>query len=816
MLKYCSGGYIAVLLLAVLLQTQLSWAQLQVSTAAPYNSKEFLLQNVLLGEGVKAFNLRFYGNDKQIGYFSNASGILGLQEGIVLSTGNVDQIVPPQADIAGVSTEFFPNGSQGEGDPDLSRVAQEVPKLIGANFEVEGTFDAAILEFDFIPSSDSVYFRYVFGSEEYLRYVDTKFNDVFGFFISGPGINGTYSSPAAFPDSAINIAFIPATSIPITVSSVNDRRNSSFYIDNPNNNGIVFNGYTRVFTAFAKVIPCQTYHIKIAIADGTKRDLDSGVMIEARSFTSGAIVLSEQLPVTTAQGEAIEGCFEAAITARREGVRSFNDTVYVSISPQSQANAQDISPLPPFIVIPAGSDSARLQFTILEDAVAEGNERLTLDFNLLSTCADLKRSYTFSIADVQELQFAQPGDEVINMSCFQPDATLDARVNGGYGFYSHQWFENGVPFFYTSDVLVVNPQQRTVYTVVVSDSCGITPITKNFEVIPYGQVPLEVFLPDTFPVFCINTPLAAAPQRISGPGPVNQFSWTFNGQSVGIDSLLNLQTDVSGWLKLEIRNTCNQVGIDSAYVDVASEGVLRAEIWGDSLLCQGEPGFLEVRIFGGYQPRFVQWLDNQSQVNRRSVMPTRNTLYKALVADGCGVTAQAQLLLEVIELEANFTWIYPKPFDVEIKQTSKGNLRRSVWIFDGDTLASGDPPYLQLNDLNDHLLGLYVEGDGRCVSYVEKVIQPQLIGFIPTAFTPDGDGINDELVIGLLDPREVKIEVFDRYGRRVFLSRDLSVRWNGRVEGSPEPAAGVYTVVLTASRADGGTVVQRGMVVLLQ
>ena len=63
--------------------------------------------------------------------------------------------------------------------------------------------DIAKLEFDFVPTSDTITFRYVFGSQEYFAYENTQYNDVFGFFLSGPGIAGPYAN------GAINLAIVP-------------------------------------------------------------------------------------------------------------------------------------------------------------------------------------------------------------------------------------------------------------------------------------------------------------------------------------------------------------------------------------------------------------------------------------------------------------------------------------------------------------------------------------------------------------------------------------------------------------------------------
>lgn len=119
-------------------------------------------------------------------------------------------------------------------DPDLLSLANSVPGLIGQSFSVGSINDVAVLEFDFVASSDTLSFDYVFGSTEYFAFENTGFNDVFGFFISGPGITGPYFSPPGFPNGSINIGVVPQSSpeLPITISSVNSSLNSNFFVDN--------------------------------------------------------------------------------------------------------------------------------------------------------------------------------------------------------------------------------------------------------------------------------------------------------------------------------------------------------------------------------------------------------------------------------------------------------------------------------------------------------------------------------------------------------------------------------------------------------
>ena len=174
-----------------------------VDNDPPNDNPVYLVNDILLGDGVEASNHTYQGDSIQIGFFDGTASNLGLNSGIVMSTGDISILDP---NFAGFGD--FINVNPPVTDPDLLDVANSVPALIGQNFVVQDINDVAVLEFDFIPSSDTVTFQYVFGSQEYFAYENSQYNDVFGFFISGPGIVGPYASPAAFPNGSINIATI--------------------------------------------------------------------------------------------------------------------------------------------------------------------------------------------------------------------------------------------------------------------------------------------------------------------------------------------------------------------------------------------------------------------------------------------------------------------------------------------------------------------------------------------------------------------------------------------------------------------------------
>ena len=141
----------------------------------------------LVGGGIVISNVTFSGNANQIGTFDGINSNIGFNSGVVMAAGPIDGLLGGPADVDA--------GQPGSGlaDNDLLAVAQSV------NPAILSTSDAVILEFDFVPSSNVAAFNFVFASDEYLQWIGSVFNDVFAFFVSGPGITGPYSSPAGFP-----------------------------------------------------------------------------------------------------------------------------------------------------------------------------------------------------------------------------------------------------------------------------------------------------------------------------------------------------------------------------------------------------------------------------------------------------------------------------------------------------------------------------------------------------------------------------------------------------------------------------------------
>lgn len=289
-----------------------------------------LVRNVLLGPGVEVSNVTFNGVPGdvvpelisimgQAGLFNGSNTCVGISSGIFLCTNDAQTHIPGPNDSSTVSSGGWGGSSSVTPDLDLSQLTGWPNWQNGGN----NIWNKAILEFDLVPINDMVSFRYVFSSEEYETWVCSQYNDVFGWFLSGPGLSGP------FQNNAMNIAFIPASMVPVCINALNSglmngsnangsdwldpfgpcfdadpdwQANAQYYQYNGGQfNGstqteepyasdpyyIQHNGMTVVLTASAAVQVGETYHIKMGIGNTGDNQFPAAVFIQAGSFACG-------------------------------------------------------------------------------------------------------------------------------------------------------------------------------------------------------------------------------------------------------------------------------------------------------------------------------------------------------------------------------------------------------------------------------------------------------------------------------------------------------------------------------------------------
>jgi gliding motility-associated-like protein len=831
-------------------------------------------------------NISGIGVNRGIGYFENGNSSIGLDRGIILATGDIDNARGPNNATDQGSILYNQSG-----DPDLNIISTGIIK------------DAVGIEFDFTPLDSFVTFRYVFASEEYCEFVNSIYNDVFGFFISGPGINGPFSNNAA------NVALIPGSSTQVSINTINHLNNSGYYkhnelpedlsqcniTNNPTNYYpfIEYDGFTQVLTASLKLYPCEVYHIRLVVADVGDSFYDSAVFLEAESFNiGGEVMLSANIGSTNIE-PALEGCNDAFFQFERSDTEQLDFPLTVKYFVTDEGSATegvDFVPLSGSITIPAGSPSVQLPVNVINDGIDEPIEDIQIKLDIPCACyTDSARMY---IHDSPPVSIMLPDISVCENSTNQAQPT----ISSGTAPFSYQWSDGS-----EGSTLIIEPDGPTEVYVIVEDHCG------NMD-------------EDTASVF-ITTPPSA---QLSGldtlcEGDTAFFSLQLQGappwsvtysidgitqpviEGIGQSSPFLPATTAGTYMLLGVTDAaCSGEGTGEAFLEVLS---IQADIDIEMASCHDSAdGSLAVHLSGGMPPYHYSW--QESLPNALEVSELFAGFYHLVVNDDTGCE-------KIFEMEVTA----PTPIEAvipECESLSNGPLELSA--------SGGTPPYLYSTDniiFSDQQLftsleagqtySLFVQDAAGCIleqaflmptTYEQMIslpasiefsigsiehlspqlnipeaqianirwtpstnlscincLQPELfvLGeeaytiriidiygcteeatiqikidekldiYVPTAFSPNGDNVNDRFILYANTyqiKRIKKLAIFDRWGALLFQEQDImpgdeSAGWDGTSNGYLlDP--GVYTYFAELTLYNNESTVVGGSVLLIR
>jgi Ca2+-binding RTX toxin-like protein len=258
------------------------------------NQTALALAETMFGEGVSVVSATYTGDPRAAGIYSSGDtispGVAPSASGVILSTG--------------LATGFTNATGAANQSGSLSGQTKGVNGDAGMN-AIAGvpTYDGAFLDAQFVPVGDTLTMRLVFGSEEYLEWVNSGYNDAVGIWVNGVKVE------LSLGDGDISI------------DNINTASNANLYRDNAKG---VFNtemdGLTLVLTLKAPVVPGAVNTIRIGIADAGDRVYDSALLIVAESVQT-ALVAQDDTVAVTAKGEATVDLLANDTTVGRKGVQ---------------------------------------------------------------------------------------------------------------------------------------------------------------------------------------------------------------------------------------------------------------------------------------------------------------------------------------------------------------------------------------------------------------------------------------------------------------------------------------------------------------
>ncbi len=825
----------------LLFSTAQTQAQLQVRTEKNFTK---MVNQVLVGSGVVIKNVLFKGDTNAIGIFDGRNSNIGLDSGIIISTGLAKNAVGPNQDKTSTSNQKL-------GDGDLNSL---IPGTV--------TKDAASLQFDFTPVSTSVKFRFVFASEEYPQWVDYPYNDLFGFFISGPGITGKK-----------NIALIPNTNDPISIKTINFKTNSNLYIDNTNGLTVQYDGFTKVIEIVAdNLTACQTYTIKMAIADVFDDAYDSGFFLEALSFKSESANEAKVSVIIPFGTKNIQEKCDSSIFrfSRLSSDLSKKQRVDFSIGGTATMGV-DYLTIPDSVVIQAGRAFADVVIFPVDDNVTENPESVLLTITSNGICS--KSFDSVNIKDFDTLKIT--GFKTVD--CTGDTVFKQVKYTGGSTHLGYTWTDSLGTIKGLSAILTASPDSLTMFIISIYDSCinytsidtvyipPIIPVvlTSTKDTVVCAPVDMQLIIKSSVPglhykwsattpsldpvgiiendtlmstkysipsgvnkiiVTCTMTDenycadpyvfiIISLPKGVYGPKTV----YVCKGDSTTLKAYgggTYLWSPADGIVNGDVTNSTVRIfkpGIYKAIItdtatcekevsiEVVYDTIPKANAGEDVFICERSSVLLSA---GGSDYDTYEWSPGTSLNNSKSATPlatpTKTTTYY-LKAMNHACYSYDSVTIHVItrpELAVDYN------FDSCAKVISFSNATIGTdsfyWDFGDSQHSLERNPTHKYDTTGDILVSLIANRGTDCTD--TALINITLLDVdpskrvVPNVFTPNGDNINDVFTIkgGNVSCAIEKMSIYNRWGKLLHEISNAEVwEWDGRIGGSIVPP-GVY------------------------
>lgn len=700
--------------------SSVSLAQLSITD----NQTAAQLIQRLVGNNVTVLNPVLNCPNAHNAQFSTVNTNLGLSGGIVLATGTASTLSGPYNQSVGQSVTS-------PGDADLAAL---IPPYT--------TNDACVLEFDFVPDIDSIStlkFDYVFGSEEYPGFTCSQYNDVFGFLLSGPGYM-----------PAVNIALVPGTNIPVAINSINSGIPTGgpistcnnmgpgspfpqYFVNNNAQNGqtIALDGFTTVLQASAIVYPCDTYHMKLGIANAEDNQLQSAVFLKENSFSVDTVVLNLDGVITADSSYLVEGCTPATIIATRNATSTHKKKICLSYG-GTAINGLDYPMLPDSLIIQPGSTVATLTLAPIQDNIVEPGFE-TVVIRRLNCCTLMPiDSVTIRIRDSLKMDIISKDTAL----CAGAQVTLHAT---GDPTFSFNWSPSAGVANPSDTLTTANPTETTTYTVTASyNTCPS--VSRSFTATVEPLPIVDILTQDLN--FCIGSPVRIE----STVGPASFANYTYSW------------SPATGLSDPNIKNP-------SFYVNT--------------------PGDFHFTLTAT-TPLGCSGSDSLHIIARPAAMLTDVTAdFIAKYGD-------------VVRLNANGTLYY-------------------TWTPDAllDYPNTHNPNATALDTATFMVIGMNEYGC-KDTAFVKMGIDYTIVTSIPSAFSPNNDGMNDVFrIVNMKFQRVLEFRIFNRWGQQVFETTDPKGGWDGTYKGVPQEA-GVYGYIIRIATPDGKVKSFQGDVTLVR
>jgi gliding motility-associated-like protein len=474
--------------------------------------------------------------------------------------------------------------------------------------------------------------------------------------------------------------------------------NSTYYVNNQPNVGIYLNGYTVTLEAWSPVQCGETYHIKLAIADGSDTALESAVILEEGSFSSNAVV-DVDLTLNAGgpnQETLFEDCGEATLTFTRPEISdlSIQDMCIVTWT-GTAVNGVDYTLMPDTVFFPPGISSVSFVIDGFSDGLTEGIETVNMDIMNLAACngSGLVSNFNFFLADVPEPITVTGYSQDL---CLGMSATLEPTVTGGYGNYVYNWST-----LETTPSISVSPLDSTTYFLNVSDTCGWPGGFADFPVNILVFPELLTSIDNGDVTIGCNESVNITTTTTGGNG-VYTYSW-FDENGANLfgwsNSLFYGSWNGPGTVNVEVTDGCGltatdqiQVALNIPPLVIDIPDTINAPCLSFFTLTANVTGGDNFYSYSWYTNNVYEWDEWDNIYDNTGI--TTQALIQVDVNDGCGQFATANTVVTVeapplaVTLPAALAGNCITPFTIQPTVSGGGGFMSYAWTNNGTPTAT--------------------------------------------------------------------------------------------------------------------------------
>jgi gliding motility-associated-like protein len=238
----------------------------------------------------------------------------------------------------------------------------------------------------------------------------------------------------------------------------------------------------------------------------------------------------------------------------------------------------------------------------------------------------------------------------------------------------------------------------------------------------------------------------------------------------------------------------------------------------DTTICQGDQIQLKINS-DGFQYSWLPATQFQDAKAKNPLVSTINTTTYIVTVTAGACTHNDTFIVHVLPSPvADFTYTPTTPVpNAPIQFTNKStNALSYTWTF-GDGTGSTSTNASHLYKRSGSYEVCLTAANAACTDSVCQTVKAdvRVAAAVPLGFTPNGDGVNDVLLVRGSNIETMNLVIYNRWGQKVFESSSQTQGWDGTYNGKPQ-GIDIYAYVLRATFTDGSSTVKQGNINLLR